>query len=222
MADYIPTHDNDFLVWEIRFTTYANNNQVALGLAPADLNDVNTAQGDWQGAWFGNNDAQTDAEAARQAKDDARTSFETLVRGLVRRLQVSPSVDDAERRALGIPVRDATRTPATPPSTKPVAIVDTRTRLQHSIAFADEGTPTKKSKPPGAMGCEIWIKVSAANAPPADPSELKFLALDTSTPYVATFPGADGGKTAHYMLRWVNSRGEKGPWSQTVSATIGG
>jgi hypothetical protein len=38
---------------------------------------------------------------------------------------------------------------------------------------------------------------------------------------VTEFDGADGGKTAHYMLRWINSRAETGPWSQTVSATIG-
>ena len=31
----------------------------------------------------------------------------------------------------------------------------------------------------------------------------------------------DANKVAHYMLRWVNTRGEKGPWSETVSATIG-
>ena len=34
--------------------------------------------------------------------------------------------------------------------------------------------------------------------PPVDPSELTFLSLDTRTPYVADFPGEDGGKTAHY------------------------
>ena len=30
-----------------------------------------------------------------------------------------------------------------------------------------------------------------------------------------------GGKTAHYTLRWVATTGEKGPWSETASATIG-
>ncbi len=38
---------------------------------------------------------------------------------------------------------------------------------------------------------------------------------------VAHYSGADGGQTAHYMLRWVNTTGEKGPWSETASATIG-
>ncbi|MFH0983646.1 MAG: hypothetical protein V2A79_19190 [Planctomycetota bacterium] len=45
---------------------------------------------------------------------------------------------------------------------------------------------------------------------PADPSELTFLAVDTRTPYPASFDGADVGKTAHYMLRWVSTTGEKG------------
>ena len=56
---------------------------------------------------------------------------------------------------------------------------------------------------------------------PLDPSELTFLATDTRTPYVAAFDGADANKVAHYMLRWENTRGETGPWSETASATIG-
>ena len=26
---------------------------------------------------------------------------------------------------------------------------------------------------------------------------------------------------AHYMLRWVSTNGDKGPWSETATATIG-
>ena len=40
-------------------------------------------------------------------------------------------------------------------------------------------------------------------------------------PSIAIFANADGGKTAHYMLRWENTRGEPGSWSETASATIG-
>jgi hypothetical protein len=46
--------------------------------------------------------------------------------------------------------------------------------------------------------------------------------LDTNTPYLAQYTGAPGAKKAHYMLRWVSTRGDKGPWSETVSATIPG
>jgi predicted phage tail protein len=44
----------------------------------------------------------------------------------------------------------------------------------------------------------------------------------TATPYLTDSAGADAGKTAHYWLRWVNTRGEAGPWSDTISATIPG
>lgn len=57
--------------------------------------------------------------------------------------------------------------------------------------------------------------------PPVDPGELTFLAVDTRAPYTRDYDGAQGSKPAHYMLRWVNSRGEVGPWSATVTATIG-
>jgi hypothetical protein len=64
----------------------------------------------------------------------------------------------------------------------------------------------------------VWVKVGGPA--PTDPSELTYLATDTKTPYTAAFDGVDGGKIAYYMLRWVNSRGERGPWSQTVAATV--
>ena len=71
---------------------------------------------------------------------------------------------------------------------------------------------------PGVQGCEIWVKVDGP--PPADPSELKYLATDTRTPYLAEYDGSQAGKPAYYMLRWVSTRGETGPWSQTIAATI--
>ncbi|MGQ0627317.1 MAG: hypothetical protein ACT4PL_04355 [Phycisphaerales bacterium] len=31
---------------------------------------------------------------------------------------------------------------------------------------------------------------------------------------------AQEGKTAYYALRWVNTRGERGPWSDVTTATV--
>jgi hypothetical protein len=140
----------------------------------------------------------------------------------VRRLQASAAVSDAERANLGITIPDAQPTPAGPPTTAPVARVEAAARLRHVINFADAATPTKKAKPAGVNGAEIWLALTAAGvAPPADPAAYRFVALDTRTPYTLDFDGADGGKSAHYMLRWVNTRGEKGPWSATASVTVG-
>ena len=56
---------------------------------------------------------------------------------------------------------------------------------------------------------------------PAAPGESRFLLLSTRTPAVAEFTGPGGGKTAHYMVRWLNTRGEAASWSEPASATIG-
>ena len=113
-------------------------------------------------------------------------------------------------------------TPVGPPTTRHVVKVDVPKRLVHRLAFADEKTPTRRVRPRGVMGAEVWVRASApGEEPPADPSELRFLLLSTRTPAVAEYCGEDASKTAYYMLRWLSSRGEPGPWSETASATIG-
>ena len=218
-SDYIPRGDGDFNVWQANFVTYANAHSADLGLVPPDLIPISSAQGAWTSSLTDHVAAQANAQSACAAKNANRTVLETSIRALVRRLQASPSVDDAEREALGITVADSEATAAPTPTTRPVCRVDARQRLQHTIEFADEATPTRKAKPAGVMGVEIWVLIGPI--PPVDPSELTFLAVDTRTPYTTDFDGADGGKQAHYMLRWVNTRGETGPWSETATATIG-
>ncbi len=219
MADYIPRGDADFNAWQANFVTYANDNLADLGLVLPDMIPITSAQSAWTPSLTDHVAAQANAQSACATKNANRTVLETAIRALVRRLQASPSVSDAEREALGITVADSGATAAATPATRPICQVDARQRLQHTIEFADEATPTRKAKPAGVMGAEIWVLIGPT--PPVDPSELTFLAVDTRTPYTTDFDGADGGKQAHYMLRWVNTRGETGPWSETATATIG-
>ena len=52
-------------------------------------------------------------------------------------------------------------------------------------------------------------------------TERNCLDTDARTPFVVQYGDEDAGKTAYYIARWVNNEG-KGPWSETVSATIAG
>ncbi len=218
MTDYLPSSDADYSVWVDNFITYANANLATLGLTAADIAPVQAAHADFKTALTANVAAQAQATSARQTKDDSRAAADGAVRPLVGRLQASSTVTDAQRQSLGVTVRSGTRTAAAAPTSRPVATVDTSQRLQHIISFVDELTPTSRAKPDGVSGCEIWMKLGSTA--PVDPSELSYLATDTRSPYTAEFAGADAGKTAYYMLRWVNTRGDRGPWSQTVSATV--
>ena len=98
--------------------------------------------------------------------------------------------------------------------------MDTSQRLSHKIEFRDESTPTSRAKPAGVAGCELYLFIGTTA--PTGPEAMHLQAVDKSTPYLMEFDSADAGKTAFWAMRWVNTRGEHGPWSATVSATIPG
>ena len=219
MADYIPAPDAEFNSWQLNFVDYANAHLAELGLDAADMAPIEAAQAEWDTDFPAHVTAVAAAESARQDKDVARAGYVTLVRSLVRRLQASDTITDGQRAALGITVPGQNPTPAGPPETRPLVSIECSQRLRHIIGFVDETTPTRRAKPAGVLGAEVWVKVGGEA--PTDPSELRFLGLSTRSPFTADYPGTDGGQIAYYWVRWVNSRGEKGPWSETASATIG-
>lgn len=220
MADYIPPTDAEFDAWQQNFATCAADNKTDLGLVAGDLTPLTAAQSAWAGSYRrARVTAQAAAQSACSAKDSARAAFEAVLRPLVARLQLSATTTDAHRAGLKITIRSKSRTAAGVPDTRPVAEIDASTPRRHVIDFRDEGA-TRKAKPAGVMGAELWRSVG--DAPPSDPGQCQFLALDTETPYVADFAGAQVGKRAYYYLRWVNKQGQPGPWSDVFSATVGG
>jgi hypothetical protein len=218
--DYVPRPDDKFDTFQAGFIGYVNGHKAELGVTNDEATALTAKQTAWAAAYATHTAAQTAAKSATTAKEDARSPLESSIRSFAGRFQASESITDAQREAMEIPVHATTRTRVGVPTTRPIATVDTSRRLSHVIDFRDEDKPRSKAKPAGVAGCEIWVKVGGA--PPADPSELRYVATDTATPYLAEYLGADAGKTAHYWLRWLNTRGEPGPWSDTVSATIPG
>ena len=217
MADYIPGPDANFQAWQSNFVTYANANLAALGLTAADLAPITAAQTTWATAFPAHIAAVNAAKASRQAKDEARAGYVAVIRPLVRRLQASPQVSDAEKAALGITVRQEP-TPIGPPTTAPIVSIECGNRLQQTLRFVDAANPTRRGKPAGVLGVEIWNKVGTT--PPAGEGDLRFVAVDTSAPYVMNFDLAEGGKTNYVWMRWVSPTGERGPWSEQAQATI--
>ena len=86
------------------------------------------------------------------------------------------------------------------------------------LFIVDAATPDSRAKPAGVQGCEIREQVGGTA--PVDPNAMTFLAIETRMPYRADFDAMDIGKTAYIALRWLNTRGEPGPWSAIFNATI--
>ncbi len=66
--------------------------------------------------------------------------------------------------------------------------------------------------PAGALGAGMGIRpVDADRHTPTEPAALAFLTMtkpSVRSPAEAEFKADEGGKTAVYMARWVNTRGE--------------
>lgn len=221
---YMPRGDGAFMGWAGTFLEYLQAHTAALGLEAAEAAAIAGAVAGYEAALAAHQTARQQAAAAKEVKNTARAAAESAIRAAVRRIQADPSVNNTQRAALGITVRDTVRTPNIAAITsRPLGRVDTSQRLRHTIAFVDEAAPHRRAKPAGILGCEIWLAVTPAGQPvPADLSELRFLGLATASPFAAAFTGTQAGQTAHYLLRWVKAAGIQGPWSETVSATIVG
>ncbi|MCH8274140.1 MAG: hypothetical protein IH851_05060 [Armatimonadetes bacterium] len=220
MPDYIPPGDSQFDAFQTNFADYVNANMAALGLVLGDLAVLNTLRTAWETSYPAHVTAQAAAQAARQTKQTDRETYETEIRRLVNTLQASSEVDDTERQAMGITVRDTTPTPVAAPTTRPVLQADTSQRLRVGISFVDELTPTSRARPDGVMGCEIYMKIGGT--PPTDLDDMEFVALDTRSPHTIDFDGADANQPVYFIGRWVSTRGEPGPISETVTATVVG
>lgn len=219
--NYIPRPDAEFSAWANQYGLGVDAISRTVPIDPDRYNALKMAIDTWNTLYAEHVAAQAAAESARQQKDAARRTVESLVRPLTAYVQSYPTTTDADRATLGITVRTTARTRATGPTTAPLASVEVNNRLTHELRLVDESTPTRRGKPRGVVGAEVWVKLVDADQPaPTDPAALSFLTMTTKPSLRAEFKSGDGGKTAVYMSRWVNTRGEKGPWSEITTATV--
>ena len=216
--DNLPSPDPEFNDWFENFHGFVTANSAKLGVTTDQTQALSAVHDQWGVAHPAHKTATAAALAATHVKNQARAAAEGVVRPLIQQLQASPSVTDEQRKSMRITVHSASRTPSTAPTTAPVAIVDTSQRLRHLISYRD--ATGKRAKPKGVAFCEIWSKVGGP--PPTDISQMTYLGNASRTPQIEEYPASQAGQLATYWLRWVSTRGEKGPWSQPASATIAG
>ena len=221
MPDFIPNNDAEFTLWQENMIQIIEPNLANWNILPTDFMALREKQQPWNEAFFKASSKQNRTMADVQAKDDSRVPFEKEIRIFVAQwLASNTKVSNSDRERMGLTVKTGTRTPVPVPTALPIGTINYSVRLQHTIRYFDQATPQNRAKPAGVHGCEIWMKIDGDA--PMDASELSFITTDTSSPYVLSFEGKHAGKTVYYWLRWVNSRGEHGPWSSTISAMVVG
>jgi len=221
MADYIPSTDPEFDLWQKNLMDNIRQLMSTWGIDPSKVMGLDSKQSIWNTAFSKASNKQNRTAAEVQAKRDALDDYKKEIRSFVAEFLANNSrVSDSDRTLMGLTVKSGTRTPVPVPATSPLGTVDFSVRLQHTLHLSDNATPQSKAKPAGVHGCEVWMKLGGEA--PKDASELSYLGVSTTYAYTTTYEGKQSNTMAYYWLRWVNTRGEYGPWSTTVSSIIVG
>lgn len=214
--DYIPPSEGAFDGFQGVYVDYAVANLAGV-LPPAMLAELAASKGEWEVAYPAHGRAKAAAREAAQLKREARARLTRAIRDSAAALQANPAVGPEVLRSLQLRVRDTERTPAQVPSTWPL-LVQRLARSQTILLGIIDAEGKTRKKPKGVFGCQIFVDVG--DATPADRESFRYLGLATDGKFEATFAGEDVGKFAHFYGRWMNTRGELGPYGPILTMVV--
>ncbi|MDR3194200.1 MAG: hypothetical protein LBT76_02770 [Tannerella sp.] len=218
MDKTIPRKDVDFDVRQQIVSETVQANVQAWNLDADWLNaEFYPKKAAWDSAWEAYLNPQTRTQVITFVKQNARRDFQLKLRQLAQLLIHNPRVSAVELAAMGIALPSHSRTPAQPADSYPDFTVDSSVIRCLKLYFLAHGR-TNRAKPRHMRGVEVrW---AILGAPPASVEDLTHSAFATRTPFALEFDENERGRTVYFCLRWENTRGEKGPWSEIGSAII--
>ena len=217
---FIPARDGEFDLWARTFTATVKANAAGYGLSAEDITVLQTKTADWETRYSEMFQKREASKAATVRKDDTRGSYEEFLRNLARQIQADPNVDNGMKTDAGLPVRSTARQPAPVPDSAPTVEIETSNVQEHKIRFFDTNNTFRRSRPRGVFGVEIYRYIG--DAAPLNDEQYSMYGIMTRMNATIQFSGEDVGKHAWYRFRYVNTRGENGPWTLRYEAMITG
>lgn len=217
-GDYIPQTDWGFKSWLQNFSTLITADPGRYGLTSADASIISNQNTQYAAAF---DTVQTvlgkNASTVGQ-KDAIKASAKGTCRVYAMIIKANQGVTNEDKLALGIHVNDPTKTPIPQPDSSPLLNIVAAFSGEHVIRYADENTPDRKAKPAGATHVQINRHIAVSVNP--DPTGSDLVGLFSRQPVNVTCMPADVGRTATYFGRWVNAKGQMGPWGLPAAMTI--
>ena len=195
---------------------YLIDNANRLNINSANQTTLNQLLVDWNTIYPKSTNANLRTKTITTNKNKIQEELIRFMRKIFRDIPAT-SFTIKDRTTLNLPQKKGYRSAPPVPSSVPKGAVNINNRLQHTVSFYNTGG--SKAKPYLVRGCQIWYKIGSS---PTDVKEMSYLITASKSPYTHVFDGKDAGKMVYYWMRWENTQGETGPWSDEVGATIGG
>lgn len=220
-TDWIPALDTDLDDFQANFNTKITATPTAYGLVAGDATAFAVLATAFTAALVAATNPATRTAVTVATKQTARVVLVASLRSLAKRIQAYAAITPTLLTGLGLTVRDTTPTRIVAPSSKPVCNVFSINSRRHTINIVDEATPLQKARPFGASACLVFsFTPTAAEDAPGDIELWRFEGLATKFSYDVTYAAGEVGKLASIRTQWVNRRGERGPLSDVITATV--
>jgi hypothetical protein len=186
-------------------------------MPPPVYHNLTALWGSYKPKYIAAADKKTRTSSAIIERNQARKVYEAEIRRVVKTYLINnPNVTDAQRNDMGLPIHKTTRTPSQVAKTFPW--VEVLTYMIRHLILNYGASSTERAKPEGQIGVEVlWV---ISHEKPSGIEQLIHSVFDTRSPIDLEFSEEDRGKTVWFVIRWENTRGEKGPWSPMYSAII--
>lgn len=215
---YIPTTDAGVRDWLNNFSTLITATPTAFGLTSSDALAIATVASNYNAAYLAAVNPSTRTRATVAAKDAQKAAALFVCRPYAMRINANNTVTNSQREALGITVRDTTPTRLPAPTTHPLLECVSSSPNEQLVRFSDELTPASRSKPFPATALLLFRSIGTA--PGSDPNAAAYVGSFTKNPLLVPTNNDDVGKIATYFGRWVNRKGQVGPFSAAASLAI--
>jgi hypothetical protein len=216
--DYMPRGDLKALDWMRIFRNGIVKDPPRYGLTTGDGEGIARVVNDFETAYDLATDEATRTKGSIVDKNDARATAEHLCRLYTVRIKGNRGVADGDKLVIGVRPVNLGRRPMRPPSTFPLLKLLGMTPCAHHLAISDSSTPERAARPYGAIGLQLFIARSDRRSAPLGEARLE--GVHTRSPMTIAFTHKDDGLIATYHARWMNAKGEPGPWSHSLSARI--
>lgn len=215
---FLPTRESDLNTWLGNFSAKISASPASYGLKPGDAAVIAAAVAAWDLAYETAASPATRTRPAVAAKRGQKKTVVGVVRGYAGMVRSNDAVSDELKINLGLRLRARRGAPVPVPETFPALSVHRIDTGVHQLRAVRAGLAPGAGKPGGAAALMVFRAVG--QGPARTPGEAQFLTLVTRTTLTSTFEHAQRGQTATYFARWVNTKGQPGPWSLAMSAAI--
>jgi hypothetical protein len=214
--DYIPTKDADLAPWSANFTEQVAENAATWGIPPAEVADLQAAVHLFRELLVKRRSTECNIVTVCE-KNIARKALVARIRTMASFRLKNPAVDNTQRTALGLHVRDTIYTKIQAPDTGPDIEVRQTDARRLALVIRIIGNIIQ-ARPYGTVGATVVYAV--LDTPPLSIDELTSGLLVTRSPFYIIFDDAHRGKTVYFAACWQGKGGKRSPWSDIKKAIV--